>query len=169
MATMLRENVVEALLGAAVIVVAVWFVVFAYGRTSADSRSGYAVTARFPNATGITPGTDIRISGIKVGVVSEQRLDPASFQALVTMRVDDAFKLPIDTSAAITSEGILGGSYIALVPGGETEMLRPGDEITDTQGATDLMGLIGSVINKTGSDAAPPAQAPPPSVGDPAP
>lgn len=155
MATMLRENVVEALIGALVIAVAVWFVTFAYGRTSAESSSGYAVLARFPNATGITPGTDIRVSGIKVGVVSAQKLDPKSYQAVVTMRVDDALKLPIDSSAAITSEGILGGSYIALVPGGEPDMLRPGDEITDTQGATDLMGLIGSVINKSGGDAAP--------------
>ena len=52
------------------------------------------------------------------------------------MRVDEALKLPVDSSAAITSEGILGGSYIALTPGGEPDMLRPGDEITDTQGAT---------------------------------
>ena len=158
----LRENVVEALIGALVIAVAVWFVVFAYGRTSADSRAGYAVLARFPNATGITPGTDIRVSGIKVGVVSAQKLDPKTYQAVVTMRVDDALKLPIDTSAAITSEGILGGSYISLVPGGEPDMLRPGDEITDTQGATDLKGLIGSVINKTGSSDPAPAAAPQP-------
>lgn len=164
MATMLRENVVEALLGAAVIVVAVWFVVFAYGRTSAESRGGYAVLARFPNVTGVATGTDIRVSGIKVGVVSGQKLDPKSYQAVVTMRVDDAVKLPIDSSAAITSEGILGGSYISLTPGGDSEMLRPGDEITDTQGATDLMGLIGSVINKTGDAPAPaaPAAAPQP-------
>jgi phospholipid/cholesterol/gamma-HCH transport system substrate-binding protein len=160
MISTLRENVVEALIGALVIAVAVWFVVFAYGRTSADSRAGYPVLARFPNATGITPGTDIRVSGIKVGVVSQQKLDPKTYQAVVTMRVDDALKLPIDTSAAITSEGILGGSYISLVPGGEPDMLRPGDEITDTQGATDLMGLIGSVINNSGSKDAAPAAAP---------
>ena len=86
----------------------------------------------------------------------------ATFGELDRRRVDDALKLPIDTSAAITSEGILGGSYISLVPGGEPDMLRPGDEITDTQGATDLMGLIGSVINKTGSSDPAPAAAPQP-------
>lgn len=157
----LRENIVEALIGAVVIAVAVWFVAFAYGRTSAESRSGYPVLARFPNVTGITPGTDIRVSGIKVGVVAAQKLDPKTYQAVVTMRVDEALKLPVDSSAAITSEGILGGSYIALTPGGEPDMLRPGDEITNTQGATDLMGLIGSVINKPDTASAAPAPSAP--------
>jgi phospholipid/cholesterol/gamma-HCH transport system substrate-binding protein len=72
---------------------------------------------------------------------------------VVTLTVDKAVKLPLDSSAAITSEGLLGGSFIALVPGGDPEHLAPGDEITDTQGATDLMGLIGSVINRSGSEA----------------
>ena len=96
---------------------------------------------------------------MKVGSVTAQKLDPASFQAIVTLTVDSAVRLPLDSSAAITSEGLLGGSYIALVPGGDTEQLAPGDEITDTQGATDLMGLIGSVINRSGGDAAQPAAA----------
>jgi phospholipid/cholesterol/gamma-HCH transport system substrate-binding protein len=130
----------------------VWFVVFGYVRTEAGGRgSGYSVLARFPNVSGVTVGTDVRLSGIKVGTVSAQKLDPASYQAVLTLQVDPAIKLPVDSSAAITSEGILGGSFISLTPGGDTAMLRPGDEITDTQGATDLMGLIGSVINRSGS------------------
>ena len=67
------------------------------------------------------------------------------------LKIDKDLQLPLDTSAAITSEGILGGNYLALAPGGDTEMLRPGDEITDTQGAVDMMSLIGSVINRTGA------------------
>jgi phospholipid/cholesterol/gamma-HCH transport system substrate-binding protein len=66
--------------------------------------------------------------------------------------------LPIDSSASITTEGLLGGTYIALTPGGETAMLKPGEEILETSGAADLMSLVGSVVNRSGGDA--PAEAP---------
>ena len=153
MSQLLKEHVAEALAGLAVIAVAVWFLVFALGRTGSSGTDSYALTARFPNAAGISVGSDVRVSGLKVGTVTRQKLDPASYQAVVTLSVDKAIKLPLDSSAAITSEGLLGGSFIALVPGGETDFLAPGDEITDTQGSTDLMGLIGSVINRSGGDA----------------
>jgi phospholipid/cholesterol/gamma-HCH transport system substrate-binding protein len=97
---------------------------------------------------------------MKVGTVTSQTLDPASYQAVVTLSVDKAVSLPLDSSAAITSEGLLGGSFIALVPGGDPDKLAPGDEISDTQGATDLMGLIGSVINRSGSSETPSTTAP---------
>ena len=159
MQQLLKEHVAEALTGIAVLAVAGWFLAFALSRTGSSGTDHYALTARFPNVGGISVGSDVRVSGMKVGSVTAQKLDPASFQAIVTLTVDSAVRLPLDSSAAITSEGLLGGSYIALVPGGDTEQLAPGDEITDTQGATDLMGLIGSVINRSGGDAAQPAAA----------
>ena len=161
MPALFKENVGEALLGALVIMVAAWFVIFTYNRTEAGGRGGgYSLAARFPNVTGVAVGTDVRVSGIKIGTVTGQKLDPKSFQAVLTLGLDKAVRLPADTSAAITSEGILGGSYIALTPGGDTAMLRPGDEITDTQGSTDLMGLIGGFINKSSSAPAAPAAEP---------
>ncbi len=166
MAQMLKDHVAEALAGLAVLAVALWFLLFALGRTGASGTDSYELKARFPNATGITVGSDVRVSGMKVGTVTAQTLDPASYQAVVTLSVDKAVTLPLDSSAAITSEGLLGGSFIALVPGGDPEKLAPGDEITDTQGATDLMGLIGSVINRSGgSSDAPAADAPAGSAG----
>lgn len=151
MRALFKENLIEALIGALVLLVGIWFVVFAYGRTERGGMNdAYTVTARFPNASGISVGTDVRVSGLKVGTVVDQDLDPQTYQALVRMDVDKHVKLPLDSSAAITSEGILGGNYIALTPGGDTEMLRNGDEITETQGAIDMMSLIGSVINRTG-------------------
>jgi phospholipid/cholesterol/gamma-HCH transport system substrate-binding protein len=151
MPQLLKDHVAEALAGLAVVAVALWFLFFALARTGSSGADSYQLSARFPNASGINVGSDVRVSGLKVGTVTAQKLDPASFQAVVTLSVDSTLKLPADSSAAITSEGLLGGSFIALVPGGDTEMLVPGDEITDTQGATDLMGLIGSVINRSGS------------------
>ncbi|MGI4879867.1 MAG: outer membrane lipid asymmetry maintenance protein MlaD [Janthinobacterium lividum] len=164
MRSLFKENVIEALVGFLVVVVAVWFVVFAYGRTAVAGGSGYVVSARFPNSTGVSVGTDVRVSGIKIGSVTGQRLDPKTYQAVLQLRVSDAVKFPIDTSAAITSEGILGGSYISLSPGGDPRMLKAGDEISDTQGAQDLMALMGQFINRSGDkagDAATGTAAPP--------
>lgn len=160
MPQILKEHVAEALAGLAVLAIAGWFLAFALGRTGSSGTDSYELKARFPNATGITVGSDVRVSGMKVGTVTSQALDPGTFQAVVTLSVDKAVSLPLDSSAAITSEGLLGGSFIALVPGGDPEKLAPGDEITDTQGATDLMGLIGSVINRSGGTETPEAQAP---------
>lgn len=157
MPKILKEHLAEALAGLAVLAIAAWFLVFALGRTGTSGTDRYELKARFPNATGISVGSDVRVSGMKVGTVTAQALDPASYQAVVTLSVDKAVSLPLDSSAAITSEGLLGGSFIALVPGGDPERLAPGDEITDTQGSTDLMGLIGSVINRSGSSSEAPA------------
>lgn len=140
----------EAAVGLLVVVVAAFFLVFALGRTGGVGSDGYELKARFPNTGGVTVGSDVRVSGMKVGVVTGQTLDPETYQAVIRLSVRDGIHLPLDTSAAITSDGLLGGSYISLLPGGDEEMLRAGDEIDDTQGATDLMGLIGAVINRSG-------------------
>ncbi|WP_268978277.1 outer membrane lipid asymmetry maintenance protein MlaD [Thermaurantiacus tibetensis] len=140
----------EALAGLVVLLVAGWFLVFAWNRSGSAVADSYELVARFPNVTGVSVGTDVRVSGMKVGRVVAQELDPKTWQAVVRMAIDRRVSLPVDSSAAITSEGLLGGSFIALMPGGEEEKLAPGDEIVDTQGATDLMGLVGAVINRTG-------------------
>ena len=160
MRTLLKDNVIEALVGLVVLLVAVGFVVFAYQRTNAGTAGGYTIAARFPNATGVSAGTDVRVSGMKVGTVLASRLDEKTFQAVLDLSIDPKVKLPVDSSAAITSGGLLGGNYISLTPGGDPATLKPGDEITDTQGATDLMGLIGGYINGTQKPAEPAAAAP---------
>lgn len=150
----LKESLIEALIGAIVVLVAALFLVYAYSNTAAGrSSSGYPLVARFPSASGVSVGTDVRISGIKVGTVTKQELDPQTFQAKVTFTVQNNVQLPVDTIAKIASEGILGGNYIDLAPGGEMDTLKPGEEIEQTQGSVDLMGLIGRAIySATGSD-----------------
>lgn len=149
MRVVLKENLVEALVGVLVVAVAAWFISFAYGRTGGGQRGGYHVTALFGNASGVGVGTDVRVAGMKVGRVTGLSLDPQSWQAKLTLSVDTSVKLPADSSAAITSEGIMGGSFIALIPGGDPVMLKDGDQIIDTQGSVDLMGMIGQFINQT--------------------
>jgi phospholipid/cholesterol/gamma-HCH transport system substrate-binding protein len=161
MRALFKDNIVEALVGLIVVLVAIGFVTLAYNRTQAgNAADGYVLKARFTNVAGVSPGTDVRMAGIKVGKVARQSLDPASFQAVLDISIDKGLQLPIDSSAAITTEGLLGGTFIALTPGGETVMLKPGEEIVETSGATDLMALIGGFVNKSGDKPADAAAAP---------
>jgi phospholipid/cholesterol/gamma-HCH transport system substrate-binding protein len=139
-------NLVETLIGAVVLVVAALFLAFAYSSTGARAIDGYELYAKFDRVDGLSPGNDVRLSGIKVGTIVEQSLDEDTFFAVIKMEIDPKIKLPEDSSAKITSEGLLGGNYLALEPGGADELLGPGDEITITQGSVDLLGLISQAV-----------------------
>lgn len=152
MKTLFRENAGEALVGLLVVLLAIWFVWFAWAKTGGGVKIGaIRVEAIFPNVSGVEVGTDVRLAGLKVGTVVDQKLDPETYQVKVSLALDPGVKVPVDSSAAITSEGLLGGSYVALLPGGEQTPLKDGDVITDTQGAVDLMSLFGQIINRSGS------------------
>ncbi|MET0270722.1 MAG: outer membrane lipid asymmetry maintenance protein MlaD [Sphingomonas sp.] len=154
MKSMIRENGVEALVGLLVVLLAAWFAWFAWERTGGGgAANAVRVTAIFPNASGISVGTDVRVAGLKVGTVAGQALNPQSYQVDVTLALDPTVKIPKDSSAAVSSEGLLGGNFIALLPGGDPTPLKTGDTIIDTQGSIDMMSLIGQFINKSGDDA----------------
>lgn len=152
---LVRENLFEAIVGLLVVLLAVWFVLFAWGRTGGGVDHAFEVKALFPAANGVSAGTDVRVAGLKVGTVKAQALDQQSYQAEVTLALNGDIRIPSDSIAAITSEGLLGGTYIALLPGGSETPLKAGDMILDTQGSVDMMGLIGSMVNRTGSEPAP--------------
>jgi phospholipid/cholesterol/gamma-HCH transport system substrate-binding protein len=148
----LKDNLVEAIIGAVVLAVAAFFIVFAYKNTErGSSTGGYALYALFPSAQGINVGSDVRVSGVKVGTVTAQELDTKSFQARVTFSVENRIKLPIDTSIKVASEGLLGGNFLALSPGGEEDVLKAGDQIEQAQGAVDLMSLVGQAMFSAGN------------------
>ena len=159
MSPAIREHLVEAAVGLAVVLAAIWFVVFAAGRTGgAGGGDQIRVKALFPAANGVAIGTDVRVAGMKVGSVAQQRLEPQSYQSELTIALDRGVPIPSDSSAAITTESLLGGSYVALLPGGSPTPLKNGDTILETQGSVDMMSLVGSVINRSNSDAPPAAQ-----------
>lgn len=149
----MASNAAETLIGAAVLAAAAGFIAYAAQTTdlSAAGGSRYELTAGFRKAVGVSVGTDVRIAGVKVGAVSSLTLDPKSYRAVVTLSIDDAIKLPDDSDAAIAAEGLLGGNYIALTPGGSDIMLAPGEEIMFTQGSVDFMDLVGRAISSAGS------------------
>jgi phospholipid/cholesterol/gamma-HCH transport system substrate-binding protein len=155
MKTLFRENIGEAIVGLLVVILAAWFVMFAWDRTGGGERVGsIKVAALFPNASGVSQGTDVCISGLKVGSVTKLSLDPQSYQVRVEIALNPDVKLPADSSASVTSEGLLGSTFIAFTPGGSPTLLKTGDVITDTQGSMDLMALIGQFINKPSTPAA---------------
>ena len=142
----MSRNYVETLLGAAVLAVALGFLAWAYGRSDAGDPGGYTLRAKFDRVDGLEIGGDVRISGIKVGRILAQGLDPQPFRAEVTFSVRNGIELPSDSSAAIVSSGLLGGKYLAVVPGGEDQVLADGGEIKLTQSSVNLEDLIGRYI-----------------------
>jgi phospholipid/cholesterol/gamma-HCH transport system substrate-binding protein len=142
----MTRNLLETLLGAVVLVIAIGFLTFAYSSSQVRESDGYELRASFDRVDGLDRGADVRISGIKVGSVVDERLDPETFRAEVRFTVRDNVHLPSDTSAAVVSNGLLGSKYLALTPGGDIEMLKPGDEVTLTQSAINLESLIGRFI-----------------------
>ena len=113
----------------------------------------YALTARFTQIGQLREQAPVRIGGVTIGQVARIRLDPKTFESVVSLSVQQSYNsLPADTSAAILTSGLLGESYIALQPGGDPGFLKPGDEIAYTQPAVDLIQLVGKYMFSGGAD-----------------
>ncbi|MCC6008912.1 MAG: outer membrane lipid asymmetry maintenance protein MlaD [Rhodobacteraceae bacterium] len=141
----MAHNTAETALGAVVIAAAagfLWFALQGEGRGLVGGAAAYEVTAQFRSVEGVGVGTDVRLAGVKVGTVTGITLDPTTFRAATRLAVRQGIALPEDSAALISSEGLLGGNFVELVPGGSDFMLRPGDEILDTQGAVSLITLL---------------------------
>ena len=154
----MSRNLIETVMGAVVLMVAGLFLFIAYFNTGVGSIDGYTLNARFDRIGSLKVGSDVRLSGVKVGAVLDSRLDQETYLAVVSFSVQNDLKLPEDTSAEIVSEGLLGGQFLALVPGGAPDMLGPGDEIQFTQSAVSLEQLLGKfMFNAAESKEGPPS------------
>jgi phospholipid/cholesterol/gamma-HCH transport system substrate-binding protein len=133
----------EILAGAAVLAVAAGFALYAVrGSGVVSEPDSYPLSASFRSVEGVTVGTDVRLAGVKVGTVTALTLNPETFfaDAIISMRKDVA--VPVDSTILISSEGLLGGNFVEVQPGGALETLEPGGEIEDTQGAVSLITLL---------------------------
>ncbi|QUD88129.1 outer membrane lipid asymmetry maintenance protein MlaD [Phenylobacterium montanum] len=159
----MRGQWVETGLGAVVLAAAASFLIYALSAGAIHTKAhGYDLTARFGQVGALAPGADVRVAGVKVGTVSAVTLDSKTFMAITRMTMDPTVKLPADSTAKVTSDGLLGGSHIAIEPGGAQGDMKPGDEFQNTQGAVDLFGLIGQFIRpqSPAASSAPAAAAP---------
>ncbi len=143
----MQRNMVETILGAAVLIVAAAFL-FYFTRSvgATGGADGYPITAAFSKIDGVDAGTPVRISGITVGKVTSLELNPETYQAVATLHINNDVKLPRDTAAVITSAGLLDGKFMTLEPGADDEVLEPGDAIEYTQSTLSLEQLLGQVV-----------------------
>jgi len=151
----MNNNAFETLIGAVVVALAGVFLFYAYSVTDSVPSRGYTLFAEFDSVDGLASGSDVRLSGIKIGTVAAQTLNTETFLARVELAMDADVKLPDDSSIKVTADGLLGGSYLSIEPGGSEENLENGGEIRFTQGSIDLIGLVGQAIFSTsgsGSD-----------------
>ena len=141
---MAQENIGEVIAGGVVLAAAVGFLVYAGQMTGMGQGTGgaYPLTASFRAADGIDVGTDVRLAGVKVGRVTAMELDTKTFRANAEFTVSEGIELPDDSAVMISSEGLLGGNFVELVPGGSPFPIEPGSEIEFTQGSVSLISLL---------------------------
>jgi len=113
----------------------------------------YALTARFTNIGPLRPMAPVKIGGVTIGRVGDITLDPVKLDSVVTLDIDKRYDtLPIDTSAGILTNGLLGESYVGLQPGGDLENLKPGEEIAFTTPSVDIIQMVGKYMFSGGGD-----------------
>jgi phospholipid/cholesterol/gamma-HCH transport system substrate-binding protein len=150
----------EILAGAGVLAVAAGFALYAAlgtGWTGGAGSETYDLTASFRSVEGIAVGSDVRLAGVKIGTITALTLNPETFFADARIAVAQGIDLPTDSAILISSEGLLGGNFVEILPGGALETLAPGDEIEDTQGAVSLISLLMAFVGAASGDPEAPA------------
>ena len=150
----MQRNTLETVMGAIVLLAAAGFVTLAYEAADIKGNGGYEIIAEFGSTGGLSVGDDVRISGIKVGRITEQSLDPISYSARIAMAIAPEIEIPADSSARITAASLLGGNYLELMPGAEDEMLAAGAVIYDTRDPVSISDLLGKMVFSSGNNAA---------------
>jgi len=149
----MRRHWGETAMGFVVLALAAVFLLWSLAVARAGrTGGGYQVSAKFGDVGGLQPGAKVSLAGVKVGSVSSVRVDPKTFLAVVQLSLDGDVHVPSDSTAKVTSDGLLGGAHVALTPGGAEDDLKPGGEISNTQGSVDLFGLIGQFIRPHGGN-----------------
>lgn len=152
---MSAENTTEVIVGGAVLAVAIGFLVYAGQVTGmSGGQSEYELSASFRTADGVTVGTDVRLAGVKVGRVTAIELDTETYRADTSFSVREGIEIPDDSAVAISSEGLLGGNYVEIMPGGSPFFFAAGDEIEFTQGSVSLVGLLMKFVAGSEDDGA---------------
>jgi phospholipid/cholesterol/gamma-HCH transport system substrate-binding protein len=149
----MQRNVLETVMGAVVLLAAAAFLFIIYSSSGVkEASNGYHLIMRVDRGGWITPGTDVRAAGVKVGSVVKQEFDPENFQAVITLDVAGNVKLPTDSSAIVDQEGLLGGTFVSLELGSDDTLLKDGDTFRHASGAVSLGSLIGKVLAGSGGD-----------------
>lgn len=144
----------EVALGAAVLLMAAVFAFYTVQITGTRlaAAPGYELNASFRSAEGVRPGTEVRIGGVRVGTVTRMDLDPQTFRAGVAVSIERDLRLPDDSTIQVASEGLLGGTFVEILPGGSPFDLEPGGMFQDTQSAVSLVQLLLRAVTGMGEE-----------------
>ena len=151
----MRKSAIDVWVGlfVAIGMLAMLFLALKVGNMSAVSFTPtYTVSARFDNIGGLKPRAPVKSAGVVVGRIADIRFDDTSYQATVTMTIENIYKFPKDSSAKILTSGLLGEQYIGLEAGGDDQMLADGGMITQTQSAVVLENLISQFLYNKAAD-----------------
>lgn len=151
---MSSHNTTEILVGGAVLAAAITFGIYAMQSTGFSSGgAGYDLNASFRSLEGVSVGTDVRLAGVKIGTVTDVELNSETYRAETRISVRDGIEIPDDSAIVVSSEGLLGGNFVEIMPGGSPFYFSAGDEIEDTQGAVSLISLLVQFVAGGGGDA----------------
>ena len=114
--------------------------------TTFFAGDSYVITAKFTAVNGLRPGSNVEISGVAVGKVSDISLDQKLYQAVVTMQIQNAVGVPADSTAAVKTSGLIGDKYISIIPGADDTMLKDKETLLDTQAAIDIEEMISKYV-----------------------
>ncbi len=144
----MRYNVVEVIVGAVVLMIAAFFMIFAYQSSQWRSKEGYPLTARFDRIDGIHVGSDVKMSGVPIGVVDHISIDNQSYLAVVKLLIQPKYLIPKDSIAEVISESFLGNKSINIIAGNSDDMLNASERIFRTQSSISFESLIGKFLLK---------------------
>jgi len=149
----MSHNTTEVLVGGVVLAAAIGFAIYA-GQATGLSQSGaeYQLNASFRSLEGVGVGTDVRLAGVKIGTVTDVELNPQTYRAETHFSVLQGIDIPDDSAIVVSSEGLLGGNFVEIMPGGSAFSFEPGDEIEDTQGAVSLISLLLKFVSGSGEE-----------------
>ena len=139
----MSENKTEVFVGGAIVALAIFFVFYVFQTIGPSTGLGnYPIYASFRSLEGVRVGTDVRLAGVKIGAVTHIELDRGTYEAKSTLSIEKGIQIPDDSSLTITSEGLLGGNFVEVVPGMSEDFLQSGDQVLDTQGSVSLIQLM---------------------------
>ena len=140
----MKKNIIEVTIGILVIAVTISFLIFVMKLSGKNisNTSNYNISANFDNANGINIGSAVKLSGIKVGTVKSIKLDVNDYTALVELSINPQYKIPSDSTLAITSASLLGGKFLAIIPGLDPSYIEKNGKFLYTKSAVNLESLL---------------------------
>lgn len=139
----------EGILGLFIIIFSLAFVAWTIKNTTVSTKAGKEFKAEFSNISGLQKGAAVKIKGVKVGTITDIELDPDSFNINATFSTDKDYKIPVDSKAVTSSDGLLGGKFLKIELGVETTFLNEKDVLKGVSSKS-LEDAIGSIIFNSG-------------------